>query len=219
MKKFAAIFMTLVMVLMMGLTASAAFVSSPSNNRAPSIESFECESEDCSAELKVTPYSDRYSLSEDEWKILEEAYKRISGQKDDEKLAEILKKIADEKGVDVSDLSISDLFYVDYEGCEEHVEDGHKGFKITLKADTIDNLVGVLHFDGENWTIVKILSYDAKNGTVTIFAEELGCFAFVVEKYVAPNTGDTSMALVWFALVAACSMVVLCVAVPKKKRS
>ena len=211
--------MTLVMVLMMGLTASAAFVSSPSNNRAPTIVDFECEDENCTAKLKVTPYSDRYSLSEEEWKILEEAYKRISGEKDDPKLAEILKKIADEKGIDVSDLSISDLFHIGYEDCEKHIEEGHKGFKITLKADTIDNLVGVLHFDGENWTIVKILSYDAEKGTVTIFTENLGCFAFVVQKYIAPNTGDTSMAFVWFVLAAACSMAAICVVVPKKKRS
>ncbi len=218
MKKFAAILMTIVMVLSLSLTTFAAFVSSPSNNDAPTIESHETP-EGCDAELKVTSYADRYSLSEEEWKLLEDAYKRISGQKDDAKLAEVLKKIAEEKGVNVSDLSISDLFHIGYEDCEEHVLDGHKGYKITLKADTVANLVGVLHFDGENWTIIKILSYDAENGTVTIFTEELGCFAFVVNKYIAPNTGDTSMTFVWLVLAVACSMAVFCVAVPKKKRS
>lgn len=218
MKKFAAIFMTLVMVLSLALTASAAFVSSPSNNLAPIVEDFEPETEDCDAVLKITPYSERYSLTEEENKILEDAYSRISGKKDDEKLTEALRKLAEEKGVKVGDLSVSDLFNIGYEDCDVHEEDGHKGFKVTLKADTIDNFAGILYFDGENWKNVKILSYDAKAGTVTLFTEELGCFAFVVNKYIVPNTGDTSMTFVWFVLAAACAMAAFCVAVPKKKR-
>lgn len=219
MKKFAAIFMTLVMVLLLGLTASAAFVSSPSNNLAPVIQDFEPETDDCDAELKVTPYSDRYSLTEEEYKTLEEAYNRISGKKDDEKLSEALRELAEEKGVKVGDLSVSDLFNVGYDDCEAHEEDGHKGFKVTLKADTIDNFAGLLYFDGENWKNVKILSYDAKKGTVTFFTEDLGCFAFVVNKYIVPNTGDTSMAYVWFIFAAACAMAACCVVLPRKQRS
>ncbi len=219
MKKFAAIFMTLVMVLLLGLTASAAFVSSPSNNLAPVIESFEPETEDCNAELKITPYSERHTLSEEEYKLLEEAYNRISGKKDDEKLMDALRELAEEKGLKVGDLSVSDLFHIGYENCEEHEEDGHKGFKVTLKADTIENFVGLLYFDGENWKNVKVLGYDAKKGTVTFFTEDLGCFAFVVNKYIVPNTGDTSMTFVWLVFAAACAMATICVAVPKKQRS
>lgn len=220
MKKFAALIMTLVMVLSLGLTASAGFVSSPSNNLAPEILDYEPETDDCNANLKVTPYSDRDELSDAEREALEKAYKQIAGQENDEKFKEALKKLAEEKGLKEGDLSVSDLFNVGYDDCEEHVKDGHKGFKVTVKADTVENFAGLLYFDGENWKSVEILEYNAEKGTVTFFTEELGCFAFVVDKYIAPDTGDSSMAFVWVMFAVACSMAVaLCVTAPKKQRS
>lgn len=218
MKKLTATFMTIVMVLLFALTASAGFVSSPSNNLAPTVEDFESETVDCGAKLRTVPYSERDILPDEDRAIIEEAYKRISGQKDDEKLSKTLKALAEEKGIEAGELSVSDLFHIDYEDCEAHEEDGHKGFKITLKADTIDNFAGILYFDGEDWVNVKILSYDIKSGSVTFFAEDLGCFAFVVNKYIVPDTGDTSMTFMWFVLAIASATAALCVAVPKKKR-
>ena len=88
---------------------------------------------------------------------------------------------------------------------------------VVLTASASDGIIE--YFDGENWKNVKILSYDAKKGTVTFFTEDLGCFAFVVNKYIVPNTGDTSMAYVWLVFAAACAMAAFCVVVPKKQRS
>lgn len=221
MKKLLAITLTLIMVATLSITAFAAngaFLSSPSNNPAPEILDFSTETEDCYAELVVTPYADRDSLSEEARAAIEEAYKQIANAKDYESLQKALKAIADELGIDLSELSISDLFYIGYIGCEDHITDGHKGFTVTLKCDNIADLVGVLLFYNGEWHQVQILSIDKEAGTVTIFLEHFGPVAFVTSKYVPPYTGDSSMAGLWVAL-AGVSAVALAVTTKKSKKN
>ena len=220
MKKITALLLMVAMVLTLSVSAFAGFVSSPSANLAPDIIDFESQTEGCEAYLKITSYADRGTLTAEQIKILEDAYKQIAGTENSPSLIEALKKIAEAKGLNTDDLSVSDLFFISYENCEPHENDGHKGFKVTLKADTVANLAGLLYFDGETWKTVEILEYDAENGTVTIFVEALGCFAFVVDKYSTPVTGDSSNAFVWM-LVALCSVVsaTLVCTLPKKRVS
>lgn len=220
MKKITALLLMVAMVLTLSVSAFAGFVSSPSANLAPDVITFETQTEGCDATLKVTSYADRGTLTDEQISIIEKAYKQIAGTESSASLAEALKKIAEAKGLNTEDLSVSDLFFISYENCEIHENDGHKGFKITLKADTVSNLAGLLYFDGETWKTVEILEYDAENGTVTIFVEELGCFAFVVDKYNTPVTGDTSNAVIWMvvALCAVVSATLVCT-LPKKRLS
>lgn len=218
MKKLLALCLTLVMVASLGLTAFAArgaFLSSPSANAAPQIISVVRGSEDCTAEIKVTAYADRFTLTDEQRAELEEAYNQIANESKD--FTDVLKKIAEELGVKESELSISDLFYMHYVGCVEHVEKSHKGFTITLKADTLDNLVDVLCFNNGKWERVQIVSIDKEAGTVTIYIENMGAIAFVVNKFLTPDTGDNSMVYLWAAL-AGVSAVALVATTKKSKK-
>ncbi len=219
MKKITALLLMVAMVFTLSVTAFASFVSSPSANLAPEVLEFETQTKGCSAYLKVTSYADRNNLSDEEIELLEKAYGQIAGTESNKTLGEAMKKIAEEKGFNAEDLSVSDLFFISYEGCETHEMDDHKGFKITLKADTVGNLAGLLYFDGETWKSIEILEYDAENGTVTFIVDAIGCFAFVVDKYSAPNTGDSSNAFAWM-IVALFGVVSTCLCtLPKKCRS
>ncbi len=220
MKKITALLIMAVMLLTLNVTAFAGFVSSPSANLAPDVLEFETLTDGCSAAITITSYADRSILSDEEIEILEKAYKQIAGTESNKTLEDAMKKIAEAKGFNAEDLSVSDLFFVSYDDCEPHENDGHKGFKITLKADTVGNLAGLLYFDGETWKSIEILEYDAENGTVTVIVDALGCFAFVVDKYSAPVTGDSSNAFLWMIVAAfgLASAAVVCT-LPKKCRS
>lgn len=214
MKRIAAVCLTMAMVLSMSIGVFGAFISSPSNNPAPVIVSATPDDDNCDAQLKVTPYSDRDSLSDELRRMLEEAYDQITNNKG--AFAEIIQKIADEKGMSVSRLSVSDLFVIDAVDCDTHEEEGHKGFTITLKADTLKNLVSVIRFDGEKWGVVDILEWNEEAGTVTIHTDELGVFAFVVDNG-APQTGDNTMVYIGIMVAAAVGLTVVLVSLKRRK--
>ena len=222
MKKFMALLLTMVMVLMLSVTAFAAprsFVSSPSNNPAPIVEGSEALSEDCFGQIKITPYIDRDELDEEALKAIQEAYDQIAGNVNNEKFLKALQEIADKNKMNSEDLSVSDLFYVGYENCDQHIEKSHKGFRVTLKVDTIKNLKGILGYYNGEWVVLEIESYDPVNGTVTFIVDKFGPVAFVVDKYSPPSTGDNGMVTLWVmvALVSAMAMISTLV-LPKRRR-
>ena len=80
MKKLLAICLTIVMLMSFSVIAFAApdnFVSSPSGQSAPEIIDFSVESEDCYADLIITPYSERDDLPEEIREQFEKAYEQI----------------------------------------------------------------------------------------------------------------------------------------------
>jgi len=67
MKKLAILCLSVVMLLSLGLTVFAApggFVSSPSGNPAPELIDSVNKTEGCTAQLKITPYSERNTLDD-----------------------------------------------------------------------------------------------------------------------------------------------------------
>lgn len=220
MKKIVALCLTLVMVVSLCLTAIAApgaFVASPSGNKAPELVSFTAP-DGCNAKLVITPYVERNTLDEAARLALEEAYKQIANHIQNNDFSKALKAMAESKDMTASELSVSDLFDISFYDCDEH--DGHKGFTITLKAETLDNLVGVLHLNNQTWENVQVLACDQDAKTVTFFVETLSPFAIVVDNgsgSSTPPTGDNAMAYLGVALVAAAGLVFVLVGAKKKK--
>jgi len=142
MKKVLAICLMMVMIVSLSATAFAApdgFASSPSGNPAPIVISFTASDEDCTAQLVITPYSDRDELSDVILALFEKAYDTIAESDDLTELNEELAKIATEKGIDGKDLAVSDLFDIHVTGCDYHEE--HRDFDIILAADTLSHFV------------------------------------------------------------------------------
>lgn len=216
MKKVLAICLMIIFVLSTSVTAFAAvggFVSSPSGNRAPELIDSSNESDDCVSEPIITPYSERDTLSEKHSEEMEKAYEIIRNNPDLSKILGDLKKIADDKNIDVTKLAVSDLFNISYTDCDSH--DGHGNFNITLKPDSLKNFVALMYFDGENWKLVDgaRVSEDGKHLLFTTNYE--GTFAIVTNTGAAsgatPQTGDNSKVMLYAVvmLVSAASLVVL----------
>ena len=193
MKKALALVLVLVMMYTLSIPAFAApgaFVSSPSNSGAPSLEDFFNESPECFAELIITAYRDRGTLSDEKKAELEKAYQDIVNATDLSTLNASLKTAAAKLGIETTDLAVSDLFDVSYYSCEHHEE--HGKFTIKLKANTFDKFVNLLHYNGTSWDVVEGATVD-ENDILTFTVDDLSPFAVVVNTSTATdNTGDNS---------------------------
>ena len=216
MKKVLALVLTLVMVFSLGVTAFAAggFVESPSNNNPPEIIEGTFDSEDCEGKIIVVPYSERDKLSEDDRNNLEGAYDIISKTDDLTDLNDALKDLADDKNIKGTNLSVSDLFHLVVEGCDDH--DGHGGYKLKLKAETLKNFVGLLHFDGKNWSLIVGAKVDGEY--LSFASDKLGSFAIVVDSGAdeTPKTGESNKIYLWIMLFAASAIVLVVLGFKKK---
>jgi len=223
MKKFVVISLAVVMLFSMCMTVFAGpggFVKSPSLNQAPVLVEATNEVDDCVAQIIVTAYADRAKLPEDDRLKLEEVYKMVVENPDLSKLIAKLQEIADELGVEVTDLAVSDLFDISSTYCESHDEHGH--FDITLKADTLKNFVCLVHYYNDEFRIVD----DAKvtnNGEHLEFTEkEFSPFLIVTNTAAqgdAPQTNDISMIYVWIMVAAAAGLVLVLGLSTKKQRA
>ncbi len=217
MKKVLAICLMMLMVVSMNITALAnpgAFVSSPSGNPAPELVSFKPSDDGCSAQLVIAPYSKRGELPADLKALLEKAYDEIVKSLDLTQLNADLAKVAADKKIDGTDLAVSDLFDLYVTSCEEH--EGHIGFDIVLKADTLKHFVGLLHMNknGE-WELVSDAEIDGEHLKFSV--DTLSPFAIVVDTNL-PQTGDSSMIHIYAIImaVAALTLIVVCISSKKK---
>lgn len=221
MKKIATLCLSVVMLLSLSLTVFAApgvFVSSPSSKPAPELVAFINMSEDCVAQLKLGSYAERHTLDEATRKQLEEAYDQIVNSLGDNDFSRILEKLAKENDMLVSGLSVSDLFDISAYGCDDH--EGHEGFTITIKAETIDGVIGLLHMNGDIWEIVSVSNIDEANNTMTFYVENLSPFAIVVDNgsgSLPPETRDTSMIYIWTMIISASGVLLILVCSKSKK--
>jgi len=161
MKKVLALCVALLMVVVLAvpaLAAQGAFVSSPSTNPAPELDSAVPDSEDCTAEVIITAYANRANLSEEDCVALEEAYNEIVHHTSDNPFKTILSQLAQKLNCNTTQLSVSDLFDIDTTHCATH--DDHGGFTITLKVSNAAQLVGILHFNGTACVIADMQSVD-----------------------------------------------------------
>ena len=222
MKKFLACCIALILAFAFNVTVFAApgsFVQSPSRNEGPTLIEGENESEDCTAELVVTPYKDRKTLPEKSLKEIEEAYKIIGECKDLTTLNSAFASFVAGKGLTAGNLAVSDLFDVSYYNCDTH--DFHGGFRIKLHADTLKGFVGLLHYNDGKWEFVDNARVLSDGETLEFSVKELSPFAIVVEKesgpVVSPGTGDVNNTLPVIMWVCSAALIVICISLKKKK--
>ena len=205
MKKVLVVCLTVVLALAMSVTSFAAvggFVDSPSKNDAPVIVEGD--------NTEVISYGDRDELTEDERKDIEDAYQEIINTENITSLTDDLKHVANDKGVNGSNLAVSDLF---------NVKTDENGKTVVLKPDSLENFVSLLRYVDGVWTVVD----DAKvvDGNLQFLAKGSAQYAIVVDasstKPQTPATGDNTN--VWFYAVAmVASAAVIAVLLVKSKK-
>ena len=219
MKKLFAILLAVVLVCSLSVTAFAkpgAFLGSPSVIPAPELVDYENGSHDCTAELIITPYSKRDTLSAEKKAAIESAYDQISDTADLSTFNADFKAAVEAKGLVAAQLAVSDLFDVSYYACELHNE--HGAFTITIKAETLSNFVGLLHLNDGKWEYVSNAEVIENGKQLKFVVDDLSPFAIVV-KNDKPQTGDAGINPIWFALmgVSAAGLVVVFVFSKKSK--
>ena len=217
MKKVLAIFLAAVMALsfsVMAFAAPGSFVQSPSRNDGPTLVEGENESSDCTAKLVVTPYKDRKTLPQKALADIEKAYQIISNCTDITSLCAPFASFVSGKGIPAANLAVSDLFDISYYGCNVH--DYHKQFTFTIKADTLKNFVGLLHFHNGEWDFIENAKLN-DDGTITFTVEDFSPFAIIVDTGAADApTGDVTP-WIFIALIVASATALTVVAYNYKK--
>lgn len=225
MRKVLAICLMVAMVLGMSVSVFAApdgFVSSPSGNPAPDVIISDPNNDDCTANLVVTPYSERNDLPEDIRKTFEKAYDEIVNAADLTDLNATLGKLAADKNINKTDLAVSDLFNIHATDCENHEE--HIGFDITLGAETLEHFVGLLQLTSSGvWEMVEDAQV-TNNGEHLVFSvDEFSTFAIVVDasKFSpnAPEMGDDFKVYMYALTMAVSAIAIVVIAVKSKKQA
>ena len=249
MKKVLSLCVALVVVMSLSLSVFAAdgFVSSPSANRTPILVSYDSESDDCDGKVIVTPYADRDTLPADLLAMIEKAFDEVVAAAEDlTKLTADLAAVAADKNIAVENLAVSELFDVRYEGCTEH--DDHGNFNIVIKADSLNKFVSLLHFNGEEWSVVENAKLVMVDGELCLAftPESITPFAIVVntdpaynvtvegeettdtdvttepeetDKPSSPVTGDDSYIALYAAVMVVCVVSMAVVLTKVKKQS
>lgn len=204
MKKILTVLVLSVLALSMTFSAFAAdgvgsFIQSPSANQAPTLVEGGSDDHDCEEPLRIVSYADRDKLPEDLRKALEAVYADVIGTKNIITLCPALKDIAADLGIPGTNLEVSDLFDIS-DVCGE--VDGK--FDIVLKAETLENFVGLLHYvDGEYQLVENAVVEDRDGELHLIFSTEgLSPFAIVVDSGEVAPVEDNSVLIGVLTVVA-----------------
>lgn len=221
MKKVLVICLSLVMLVSMSLTVFAApgsFVSSPSGNPAPKLDSFTPGSSDCSATLVITPYSDRDTLPSDQKDNIENAYSSIASTDDLTTLNDDLKKLVSDKKLNGKKLAVSDLFNAHVEGCTIH--DDHVGSEIVISAESLNRFVALIHKnENGDWELVPNVEVVNDGKSLKFSTDSFGTFAIVVNTEVDnPRTGDATMTYICAVVMALCALALVAVVIKGRKQ-
>ena len=204
MKKILTVLMLSVLALSLSFSAFAldgAFVKSPSKNLAPELVESSSEGHDtCDDPLIITAYADRDELPEAVKAALENVYADILNSKNLAFLCPALKDLAAKLNISTANLEVSDLFDIS-DACGNDV-DGT--FSIVLKAETVDNFVGLLHYKDGEYELVENAKVEMIDGEAHLkfTTDGLSPFAIVVDSgEVAPVTNNNT-AIVVLAIIA-----------------
>ena len=201
-KGFFAIALSVMLVFSMMTSVFADnFVGSISAVEAPAVaEAPTSSNPEWKGSVTVVASGEQSTLPEAAQAEMKAAYESIETAADVAALSADIATVAAEQGVKTADLAISDLFDISVEG------DNYGTLTISLKSDSFENFVALLHYTGSAWEVVK----DAKveNGVLTFSASNFSPFAVVVSTETtpvpdSPTTGETApVALAAAAIVA-----------------
>lgn len=218
------LFMIVLAVLITATTALSVFagpglfVNSPSENPVPTIVEYHNEDHECTAELVITPYSERDTLPQDARDIIEKAYEDIVKSKDLSELCAPVKELAEKAGVPVDSLAVSDLFDISYYDCELHPS--HGKFFIKISADTLKNFVGLMCLADDGWMLITDAAVDEGEEYVTFTTSELSPFAVIVKTQNPPTqTGDDTANWIYFIIMMVSATALVFIAVAQRKKN
>ena len=219
MKKILVICMAVIIAATMTVSAFAfggGFLESPSKKPAPELVSGSSQSEECEAEIIVTAYGDRDELSEEARQSIEHAYAMILGVENVSELNDLVHAVAEEKGIAVENVAVSELFDISSTECPTHELHGH--FDITLKAEALENFVCLLHYHGNVWHVVDSAEVTHNGEHLEFDAEEFSPFAIVVStEPVAEPAADYTVAIVAASVSLAVLAIIIAVFLKLKK--
>ena len=213
MKKFLSIILSILMLATTQITALAAdnFVGSPTANNKPTlIESTSVDGNDY--KVVINSFAERDQLNKNQKIDFENAYNSIKNANNLIELNSELKDLADNKNLNVEDLSVSDIFNISYHDNNGNVVDNNGTFKIKVKAATLNNFVGLMHYDGQTWTMVKGAKINA-DGYLEFTTDYQGTFAVVVDtagtNTQSPATGASEISIVATLSILACAALII----------
>ena len=159
------------------------FVSSPSNQSAPTLGDVTGTPENWGGEIIITSYGDRHTLSQEAQEQMESAYEDIKEAKTVTDLTEDLKDVIEGADLTPEDVAVGSMFDVSAS------EEGADSATLTMTSEQFENFVALLYYDGEEWHVVDGAKVDGK--TLTFKTMGYGTYAVVVatEKD-APPTGE-----------------------------
>lgn len=195
--------------------SSDAFVSSPSQKRAPELVDYENESEDCVAELEICAYGDRDQLEDEDRLKLEEAYSNLLETADLGDLNDDIDSLASSLKVDSNVFAISDVFDISYYDCDGH--EAHGEFTITIKPESVKNYAGMIHYTDDGW---ELLESEEKDGNITFVVDSLSPFAIMVHDGTASGPAwslDPDMGIAISIGVGIMALLLLAIAFRKKE--
>ena len=201
MKKVLVLCLAMLLVMTVSFTAYATtggFVESPSNNKAPVLEDFDNESEDCEAELIITSYADRDKLSDTAKDNLEKAYEIIKKTMDLIDLNSGLEDLADKLDVSASSLAVSDLFDIGVE--EDTAHNTHGKFTVTVSSETLKDFVSVMYLNDDKWELVDGAEID-KDGHLSFETDKVGAYAIVVSADAKDDVATGNAHFPWYCVV------------------
>ena len=218
MKKVFVVILSAIMIASLSISGFAAsFIASPSGNKAPTLISYEFESDECDATLEVTAYSDRNNLSAEAKTAIESAYNSIKSEDDVSSLNADLAALAADKDIKGTNIAVSDLFDISYENCAPADHADHGKVTIKLSAETLADFIAIMHYKNGAWELVSGATVSGDEVTFTV--SSLSPFAIVVDNTPdSPPTKDNGIIYILVA-VAALSLAAAVVCFRKSRKA
>lgn len=224
MKKIITLVLALTMVFLSTVSVFAVdggFVSSPSKDDPYLIE-WENEDHDCLAELVLTLFKDRASLSDYLRALLEKAYEIIVNCEDITTLCDAFAKHVAALGLTGKDLAVTEVFDLSYYNCDVH--DDHGYFTVKVGSKALENFVGLLHYNNGVWEFIDNARVLPDGETLQFKVKDFSPFAIVVDTSdkvtdtEIPNTDVQVPVVAWICAAAAITSTVIITFVVKQKK-
>lgn len=150
----------------------------------------------CYAELTLTPYAMKETLSSDSLAILEAAYKSIEECESFKDLNEGIEEYATKSNATIDDIIINDIFDLSINYSDgfptEHKTEFDGLFNVELSTEDLSDFICLLHYVDGEWKVISGATISGANhNTLSFHANSLSPFAVVTisgEVYKAVDT-------------------------------
>ncbi len=119
-------------------------------------------------------YSKRSALTAKQRREFIKCYNDVKKHTDLTELTEDIAEVAEEQGLDVSDLAVSDIFYSVLPKNKE------SGTRVRVKAPNLDKFVALLCYSNGEWSVVKDAKVNA-NGKLVFKTKKAAAYAIVID--------------------------------------